>query len=119
MTRSASGACRSVRYGSRPPRPPSAKATKKPDSADRVRAPYTTRYDPVRLRRLQELSVWLAPSTTPFSESDEEAGLHGPCQSAIHSAQGASGGECVGLSDSGVDLLRDVRGISANSWQHR
>jgi hypothetical protein len=33
-------------------------------------------------------------------------------------AQGASGDECVGLSDSGVDLLRDVRGISANSWQH-
>ena len=55
----------------------------------------------------------------PVSESDEEAGLRGPCQSAMYSAQCASGGECVGLSDSGVDLLRDVCGISANSWQHR
>jgi hypothetical protein len=35
--------------------PASSKATKKPESADRVRAQCTTRYDAVRLRRLQEL----------------------------------------------------------------
>jgi hypothetical protein len=50
--------------GSRPLRPP--KATKKPESAGRVRAPCTARYDAGRLRRLQELSVNVAHPHNPL-----------------------------------------------------
>jgi hypothetical protein len=65
---------------------PSSKATRNPKSADRVRAPSIPRYDVVRLRRLQELSVSFARFRDPFIESDEEAGIRGPRQSAIHTA---------------------------------
>jgi hypothetical protein len=56
MTRSASGACRSVgepKHMARACHTSFTEATKKPESADRVRAPCTARYDAVRLRRLQ------------------------------------------------------------------
>jgi hypothetical protein len=48
------------------------------------------RYDAVRLRRPEELLVKRLPhptrtdTRTSFTNSDEEAGTRGPCQSAMH-----------------------------------
>ena len=77
------------------------------------------------LRRLQELSAkrlgmarayhaLASPKATKKPESADRVNAN-----VDYPASGDSGCECEQLAGSGFDLLCDISGISANSWQHR